>query len=170
MRAARLRTLRPSAVVARRRLLVVEGGATVVSPDGADGFDETVALLELEGDEPADFADRVLRRLATAEHSQQPFDAVLLFVGSSFKASARAARRRIALGIAAHAATSPHLSELVIVARANAPEELRYELLELADELVLSPGQEPLPVRVSFGEPPRPPVSAVFERALPRAR
>jgi len=163
MRAASLRK-RPSATVARRRLLVVEGGATVFSPDGADGFDETVALLELEGDEPAEFADRVLRRLATTEHSGQSFDAVLLFIGASSDASVQAARRLVALGIAAHALKSPHLSELLIVARANAPEELRYQLLELADELVLSSDQEPLPVRVSFGDPKRTPVSGVFER------
>ena len=165
MRAAGLK-LRPPVTVARRRLLVVEGGGTVSSPDGADGYDETVALLELEGDEPADFADRVLRRLATAEHSGQGFDAVVLFVGSSADASVRAARRLIALGVAAHACASPHLSELLIVASPSAPEELRYQLLELADELVLSADQEPLPVRLRFGEPKRnlTPVSGVFER------
>jgi hypothetical protein len=142
----------------------VEGGATVFSPDGADGFDETVALLELEGDEPADFADRVLRRLATAEHSGQSFDAVLVFIGASCHDSARAARRLVALGVAAHAVTSPHLSELVIVAAADTPEELRYQLLELADELILGSDQAPLPVRVRFGDPKRPPISGVFER------
>lgn len=163
MRAANLLKRHPSAT-ARRRLLVVEGGATVSSPDGADGFDETVALLELEGDEPADFADRVLRRLATAEHSGQSFGAVLLFVGSSCQASARAARRRVAHGVALHAATSPQLSELVIIAKANAPEALRNQLLELADELVLASGQEPLPVRLTFGDPTRALVSGVFER------
>ena len=155
---------RPSAAAARRRLLVVEGGAAVFSPDGADGFDETVALLELEGDQPADFADRVLRRLATAEHSGQSFDAVLMFIGSSCDASARAARRLVALGVAAHAETSPHLSELVIVTAADAPEDLRYQLLELADELILGSDQAPLPVRVRFGDPKRPPISGVFER------
>lgn len=163
MRATSLQR-RPSPTVARRRLLVVEGGATVFSQDGADGFDETVALLELAGDESADFADRVLRRLATAERSGQSFDAVLLFIGSSSKANTHAARRLVALGIAAHALTSPHLSELVIVARANAPEEQRYQLLELADELTLGSNQEPLPVRVRFGDPKREIISGVFER------
>jgi|GEM_PF-5020407 len=156
--------LRPSITVARRRLLIVEGGASVLSPDGADGFDETVALLELAGDEPADFADRVLRRLATAERSGQSFDAVLLFIGSSCTPSAQAARRLIALGIAAHAQTNARLSELVVVARANAPEELRYHLLELADELILGSDHEPLPVRVRFGDPKAAPISGVFER------
>jgi hypothetical protein len=149
-------------------LLVVEGGATVISPNGADGFDETVALLELEGDEPADFADRVFLRLAAAERSGQCFEAVLLLVGSSSEASVHAARRLIALGIAAHAEASPHLSELVIVASANAPAALRYQLLELADELVLNPDQKPLPVRVRFDEPQRGPVSGVFERVTQR--
>jgi hypothetical protein len=162
MRAALSR--RPSATTARRRLLIVEGGAAVLSPDGADGFDETVALLEVEGEEPADFADRVLRRLATAEISGRSFDAVLLFIGSSFTASAGAARRLVALGVAAHARSSSDLSELVIVARANAPEEQRYQLLALADELALGSDQEPLPVRLRFDAPKPAPVSGVFER------
>jgi hypothetical protein len=152
MRAATLQKLRPSVTPARRRLLVVEGAARVFNPDGADGFDETVALLELEGDEPADFAERVLGRLASAEHSGRSFDAALLFVGSSTDAGVQAARHLIALGIAEHAMTSPHLSELVIVAGANAAEELRDQLLELADELVLNSEQEPLPVRVRFAD------------------
>jgi hypothetical protein len=164
MRAASFFKRRPSATVARRRLLVVEGGATVFNPDGADGFDETVALLELEGDKPADFANRVMRRLATAERAGQSFDAVLLFIGSSSEASVHAARRLVALGVAAHALTSPHLSELVVVARANAPEELRYQLLELADELILSSDQAPLPVRVRFDDLKAAPVSGVYER------
>jgi hypothetical protein len=167
MRAASLRKYRPSAAAARRRLLVVEGGATVLSPDGADGFDETVALLELEGDEPADFADRVLYRLAAAAQTGRSFDAVSLFIGSSSDANVHAARRLIALGVAAHAATSPHLAELVIAARADASEELRYQLLELADELVLSTDHQPLPVRVRFAEPQRGPISGVFERVTP---
>jgi hypothetical protein len=168
MRAASVSKLRlPATVVVRRRLLVVEGGATVFSPDGADGFDETVALLELEGDEPAEFADRVLRRLATAQQSGQSFDAALLFVGSSTDARVQAARRLIALGIADHAQTSPHLSELVIVARASASLALRDQLLQLADELVLCSDQEPLPVRVRFADPKPPPISGVFERIGP---
>jgi hypothetical protein len=109
----------------------------------------------------------VLRRLATAEHSGRPFDAVLLFVGSSSEASFQAARRLIALGIAAHALTSPNLSELEIVARANAPEDLRYQLLDLADELVLSSDHQPLPVRLRFSDTPRAPISGVFERITP---
>ena len=160
----RLLKRRPSVTTARRRLLVVEGGATVISPNGADGFDETVALLELEEDEPDDFADRVLVRLATAEYSGQSFDAALLFVGSSCEVRVNAARRLIALGIAAHALTSPYLSELVIVASANASEELREQLLELADELVLHSNQKPLPVRVRFGDLKRGPASGMFER------
>lgn len=166
MRAALNR--RPSTSFARRRLLVVEGGASAFGADGADGFDETVALLELEDDEPADFAERVLRRLATAEHSGQAFDAVVLFVGSSSEAGARAARRLIALGVAAHAGASPRLSELVIVARANAPEALRYQLLDLADELTLSAEQAPLPVRLTFGDPKPALASGVFERVTRR--
>ena len=168
MRAASVLKLRPPVTAARRRLLVVEGGASVMSADGADGFDETVALLELEGDEPADFADRVLRRLATGEQSGHGFDAVLFFVGTSSDAKVQAARRLIALGVAAHASANPELSELLIIASPHGPEALRNQLLDLADELVLSADQEPLPVRVRFSEPEREPRmrSGVFEMPI----
>jgi hypothetical protein len=147
--------------------LVVEGGASVFSPEGADGFDETVALLELQGDEPTDFSERVLRRIVTAQQSGQCFDAVVLFTGSSCSPDAQAARRLIALAVAAHAPFSPHLSELLIVASPAAPQQQRDQILELADEL-LSTDLEPLPVRVCFSSPqPEPRMrSGVFARPV----
>lgn len=136
---------------ARRRLMVVERGASAFTRESAEQFDETVAIAQLRSELPAEFAERCLQRLATAERSGRGFDAAMLFTGSDPDEAASAARRLIALGIAAHAeATS--LSELVVMT-ASASSALRDQLIDLVDELLLSGERKALPVRLCFAQP-----------------
>ncbi|RYZ02356.1 MAG: hypothetical protein EOO73_32135 [Myxococcales bacterium] len=145
MRAVRARQFpaSPSSAV-RRRLMVVEAGASLACRDDAAEFDETTAITQLSGEPAADLAQRALARIALAERSGQAFDSALLVVGES---GASSARRLIALGLAAHARASHRLSELVVLAPADASAELREELLMLADELLFG-AEQPLPVRL----------------------
>ena len=143
----RLRTA-PNAV--RRRLLIVESGACALSREGAERFDETVAIAQLRDEPPVELAHRVLARVASVERSYVGFDAATLFVGAATHPAAASARRLMALAVAAHAATTSRLSELVVVvASSHATDELREQLLDLTDDLMLNP-EQPLSVRVCF--------------------
>ncbi len=146
--------LQASLSPARRRLLVVESGARAFSREGGEQFDETVAIAQLRDEPAAELAERVLMRVASIERSRFGFEAATLFVGAATDREAVAARRLIALAVAAHAATNARLSEMVIVvASPHATDELRAQLLELVDELTLNTDQ-PLSVRVYFTDTP----------------
>jgi acetolactate synthase regulatory subunit len=146
--------LSASTCPARRRLLVVESGACAFSREGGAQFDETVAIAQLRDEPPAKLAQRVLGRVASVERSRFGFDAATLFIGAAIDREAAAARRLIALAVAAHAANNARLSEMVlVVASPRVTDELRAQLLELVDELMLNTDQ-PLSVRVCFAETP----------------
>lgn len=143
----------PDSVV-RRRLIVVERGASLFTRDGAEDFDETTAVTQLEGESEAELAQRALGRIALAERSGRRFSSAMLFVGET---GSSAARRLIGLGLAAHAAAASELTELVVVAPPNASAELRASLLELTEDLLFAPEHSPLPIRLCFAEPERAP-------------
>jgi hypothetical protein len=153
----------------RCRLLVVERGALVFAGPG-EGFDETVAITQLQDESPADFADRAVRRIAKTQRSGEHFDVATLFVADADDAATDSARRLISLAIAAHADFSPSLAELVVFASATASQELRTQLLELADDLVLGTDGKPLPVRIHFIETRRARSSKQLRRAAARGR
>jgi hypothetical protein len=140
--------------VVRRRLIVVERGASLFAREGAEDFDETTAVTQLAGEPDAELAQRALSRIALAERSGRCFGSAMLFVGES---GSSAARRLIGLGLAAHAAAGLELTELVVVAPANASAELRASLVELTDDLLFGPEHSPLPIRLCFAEPERQP-------------
>src|ERR1041384_7735700 len=147
MRAARARPLpatRPSA--SRRRLMVVERGASLSCRDDAAEFDETTAITQLSGEPAPELSQRVLARIALAERGSQGFDSALLVVS---EAGSSSARRLIALGLAAHAAVCGRLTELLILAPVDASPELREDLLRLTDELVFG-AERSLPIRLCF--------------------
>lgn len=143
------RPSRPSPESAiRRRLMVVEQGASLSFRDDQQLFDETTAITQLAGEGADDLVHRTLTRLALAERSGQPFDAAMLFVGERGSSSARSS---IGLGLAAHAARGGGLRELVIVAPPDASQDLRDGLLQLTDELLFG-AERPLQIRVCFAE------------------
>ncbi len=149
---------------ARRRLLVVESGARAFSREGGEQFDETVAIAQLRDEPAAELAERVLLRVASVARARSGFEAATLFVGAATDRQSAAARRLIALAIAAQAANNSRLTELVIVAASpHATPALREQLLDLVDDLTLNTDQ-PLSVRVCFGESPtaNEPDSGVF--------
>ena len=142
--------LHPAPHVARRRLLIVESGACALSREGAERFDETVAIAQLREEPPDELAHRVLARVASVERSQMAFDAATLFVSAATGPAAASARRLMALAIAANAARSARLNELLVVVTSPDPSDaLREQLLDLVDDLRLNPDQ-PLSVRVCF--------------------
>jgi hypothetical protein len=142
----------------RRRLVIVEAGAASLLQELDPDFDDTIAVAQLPDEAPAAFANRVLHRLGSAERSREIFQQALLCVSAANDAQARAARRLIALGVAAQTACRPALSELLVCGPSSASLEQRQSLLELADELVLAAERTPLPVRLKFLElaPPTP--------------
>jgi len=150
MRAARDRRFpatQPSA--ARRRLMVVERGASLSCRDDAAEFDQTTAITQLSGEPASELSQRVLARIAQAERGSECFDSALLVVSESGSSSAR---RLIALGLSAHAAVSARLTELVILAPVDASPGLRAELLQLTDELLFG-AERSLPIRLCFAAP-----------------
>jgi hypothetical protein len=136
----------------RSRLLVIERQASAFV-DRVEGFDETVAISQLQDEHPADFADRVVRRIAKTQSSGEYFDVAMLFVDDADDLETCAARRLISLAIAAHAERSPRLAELVVLASTAASQALRAHLLELTDDLILGTDGKPLRVRIHFLEP-----------------
>ena len=139
-------------VPVRRRLMIVEGGASVFTREGAETFDETVAIAQLQDETPDEFAERCLQRIAAAERSGRCFQAAMLFTSASHDPAKTAARRLIALAVAEHADSIVELRELVVVTAPTAEPEQRDELLDLVEELLMCSGR--LPVRVCFTEPP----------------
>jgi hypothetical protein len=135
----------------RCRLVVIERGASTFV-DRGEGFDETVAITQLQDEQPADFADRAVRRIAKTQKGGECFDVAVLFVGPADDEVTCSARRLISLAIAAHADSSPGITELVVFASSTASQELRARLLELTDDLVFGTEGKPLPVRIHFIE------------------
>lgn len=141
----------------RRQLVVVESGAAPCLQDETSGaFEQTTVIAQLANEEPAEFADRVLRRLAALERTARGFApgfaGAVLMTGASDDGETESARRLIALGIAGHAEATGSLAELRVCAPESASAKLRAALFQLADDLVLAAERKPLPVRVSFLE------------------
>ena len=136
----------------RSRLLVIESGAPVLIPDSIEEFQRSVAITQFQGESSAAFAERALRRITFAAQSGQRFDAAALVVGPNHDERTCAARRLMGLAIAEYAESVPTLTELVVIASADACPELRERLLELADDLVFGAAGTPLSVRIRFVE------------------
>jgi hypothetical protein len=144
---------RRSSSSGRRRLVVVETGAALSCRDDAGEFDETTAITQLSGEGAEELAERALHRVTVAGRSGHVFDSALLLVS---EAGSSSARRRVALGLATQSAASQRLTELTLLAPAAASEELRADLLRLADEL-LSGAEPALQVRLRFADERQPP-------------
>ena len=138
---------------------MIESGAPLAMPGNDEDFEETVAITQLAGETPADFAERTLRRIASAQRSGRHFAAAELVVGSGHDAPTRAARRLVGLAIAEHAGRWQSLSELVTVLAADAAEEVREQLVQLRNDLARASKDKPLRVRFRWAEPSRPTAS-----------
>jgi hypothetical protein len=137
----------------RRRLLVIELGSSSVAQFSAGDFDETLAIPQLQGEQPVVFMQRVMDRIATVEQSGGAFDSAVLMTGERHDSATCAARRLLVSGLAAHARTGAELSDVVVDADASADPHARQELLELVDELLASSDQQqPFPIRLRFNE------------------
>jgi hypothetical protein len=146
--------LRPAAtrfVGARRRLIVVERGASLRVRQQAESetFDEIVTVAQMYDESSDDFSERVVRRVGTAAHSG-PFGDVLLYASRVCEHATLSARRLMALAIAGHAEMTCSPAELVVVASAEASLAERECLLELADDLIFAAPGASLPVRLRF--------------------
>jgi hypothetical protein len=144
---------------ARRRLVVVERGASLLAAEVAGHVDETVVLAQLQDETAADFAERALVRIASDTRPTQGYSEAFLVTAREADDATVSARRLIALAIAAHGETSTALQRLVLIAPSDAPEHSRCQLLELTDDVMLGEEGSPLPVRLRFvaGTPPAKP-------------
>jgi hypothetical protein len=142
------RTLPPFSMP-RCSLFVFEQGAP--APIDLRAFvGEVVTIVQDAAEQPADFAQRALLRIDSCRRSGQRFDEAVLFVGRSEDPTFRVARRLIALAIAATASETGSLSELLVVAPADAQVGLREQLLELTSDLVYGNEGVALAVRLRF--------------------
>jgi hypothetical protein len=143
---------RQSAAQTRLLLLVKEAGSEPLTPVLCDRFDKVVVVVQLAGEPPIRFAQRVLERLVTIERSGERIESARLLLRQSTGPADRASRRLVALGLATHAVVHRDLAELVLERPTRTAPGEQAELFELAEELMLAmPGGVPLPVRVRIG-------------------
>jgi hypothetical protein len=135
---------------------MIETGAPLSMPGDDEDFEETVAITQLAGETPADFAERTLRRIASAQRSGRHFAAAELVVGSGYDPPTCAARRLVGLAIAEHAGRWQSLSELVTVVAADATQEVREQLVQLRNDLTRASRDKPLRVRFRWAKTSRP--------------
>jgi hypothetical protein len=135
---------------------MIESGAPLSMPGDDQDFEETVAITQLAGETPADFAERTLRRIASAQRSGRHFAAAELVVGSGHDQPTCAARRLLGLALAEHAGRWQSLSELVTVIARDAAQEVREQLVQLRDDLRRASRDKPLRVRFRWAETSRP--------------
>lgn len=130
--------------------MVVESGASLFAH--TDGFDETIAVAQMQGEPATLFAQRALARIASIERSGRHFESMAVLAGGRSDAGSKAARRLIVLGLSSHARAIGQPAELLLHAYAHASVQERSELLELVGEATDVSGS--LSVRLCFGEPP----------------
>lgn len=119
----------------RRRLLVIEQGCAAVAQVRSDDYDETIAIPQLQGEQPVVFMRRVLERIVVVEQSGGIFDTAVLMTGTRHDSATRAARRLLVSGLTARTGAVAELSDVVVDAGASATPQVRQQLLELVDEL-----------------------------------
>ena len=128
------------------RLILVEHGANgreeQASPDGGD---QTVFLVQFDGERPLDFIKRAIQRILALEKQQRIVHAILL-ISPRFDAEATDARMSLARMLMA---SGP--SELVLCAGADLDPDLRAKVLAFADTLTEHQSGWPLPITVQFG-------------------
>jgi hypothetical protein len=147
---------RSASVPQRLRLLVVESGASPLRGDGSEEFDETLAIAQMRDEHPEAFAQRTLDRIAAAERSGRHYASAVVLTGSRHDRESRAARRRIALGLAAHTSAHGDGCELHFEADCGASEQAQAGLLELVEELMASGQHAATSVRLRFAESSQP--------------
>jgi hypothetical protein len=138
------------------RLLVVETGASPLRGDGSQEFDETLAIAQMRDEAPEDFAQRTLDRIAAAERSGRHYDSAVVLTGPRHDDAARVARRRIALGLAAHGSACGDSCELRFETDCGTSQQAQAALLELVEELMASGQRGAIPVSLRFGESSQP--------------
>lgn len=142
--------IRPQPATNRARCIVVESGASALTP-AADDFDETVVVTQTSGELPAVFAQRVMARVAGIERSRRHFESLTLLAGDRNDRASKAARRLIVLGLAAHARAHEGVCELLVGASPKVGPDARDELLGLVEEVLAASHGRHLPVRLVFG-------------------
>lgn len=146
---ARVRSRRALPSHERLRLVIVECGAARLPR--ADGFDETIVVAQMQGEPSLAFAQRVIDRLATIERAGRQLESAMLLAGDDYHRQTNAARRLLVLALSAHARARGGMSELTLASLRDASPESCAELLGLAEELMVLPNGDSVPVRVRFG-------------------
>lgn len=118
-----------------------------------DEFDETMAIAQLPGEMPVDFAQRTLAKIASVERSGRHFEALALLTGDHHDGPARAARRLIVLSLSTHASTHGASAALLLRADHRTSDEARSQLLELVAEATESSAGNGPGIRLRFEEP-----------------
>ncbi|MFZ5897028.1 MAG: hypothetical protein ACOY0T_38575 [Myxococcota bacterium] len=133
------------------RLVVVENGADVRDFEAIGADSEGVHVIGQNRDEsPAEFALRVIERLASVERSQLRLERALLLVAPQLDEQRSAARELMARALLTQASVSGS-AELVLAVRVDAQAEVRHGLLSLVETLMAEEGAAAVPIKIRFG-------------------
>ena len=133
------------------RFIVLEEGASAFEPPSpsSDAAMEVVVLVQAEGEASLELEARALRRLTQMERNDRAVREAVIAAGAASAAS----RARLSHALYAHMAS--HGSGELVLAADDARDELRHELMDLAEALThgLSPAN--VGVRVLFAPEPQ---------------
>jgi hypothetical protein len=134
-------------------LVAVEDGASAFNSHlSLDECDECVVVRQMVGEPPAEFCDRISRRIAAFERSARRIGHAVIAVGPHSDDQWMAARYLVAHALLVHAHGSGAGSDLVIAVDGDAEVQLRHRLMALVEVLVGEPESSRTPIRVRFGE------------------
>lgn len=141
-----------SSALRTARLVIVEEGASLrdLEPPPS-GCEHTLVVVQSRGERPADFAQRVHRRLCHLQQERQGVVWAVFLLGPRSDAEAQSARLQIGRWLNRHAELLPTKSSVLAL---HAPASLQPWLLTLFDVLLLDPGCPALSAHLRF-DPPR---------------
>jgi hypothetical protein len=140
----------PKNAPGRLRILVKEAGSSQLTSGGADGFDETVVIVQMRGEAPVRFAARAIERIAALGRSGHRLSAATLQTGARHDAVTNVARRSILVALVGQGRAGGRMSEVLLEAPSDAGSEGTAELLALVGDLLQLPECDELPVRLRF--------------------
>ncbi len=112
---------------------------------------DTMVTRQSSEETPAEFAARVIRRIASIERSGQGVATAVILLAPRLDPQVMAARELLARALFAHAEVAPTgSSELVLAVGGHATPALRHQLLALVETLVGEPEARSTRIRIRF--------------------
>jgi hypothetical protein len=134
----------------RFRLLIKEAGSAPLTSGGAEAFDETIVIAQMKAEAPAQFAERVLERVAALGRSGHRLSSAILQAGQQEDATLTAARRSLLLALVTEARRVGDIAEVLLETGGTVASPGAGELLQLVEQLLQLPECDAVPIRVRF--------------------